>query len=347
MDRILMLGASPSNEDPLPIREELALLKIRLPIRSNGLATVSPNSTANVHAEELTSLLQDEDYDILHIVGHGTRKAYTAAGGQSEESVPVEPGHFVNVLKQRVNPIRLVVLAACFSGDWIDAFLEVAHAVVAMPAETYAYSAREFSIGLYENLYSGMSLSDAVSNGILAMRSVGDAETQPIVRTRGESSPETTYLFREPELFARFKTEPPSFWKERDGTLNYSIVMYLHLVPTSTIDVRLALFLEENRKKWIFWLIEREGEDYEETFDCWGNAEACVLIEHAGGLTALRSDVVSMLERHYERIDHKYERKVKEAIELLRRDGRRETKNAKGKILPRGVRASKMRSTAG
>jgi len=331
MDQVLLLGASPADEEALPIEEELELLKARLQQKSGHLAKLSSDSTTRLEATALTSLLKRSDFDILHLVGHGEKKAFRSIGKQGQ-SVELSPSQFVSVLKLR-DPLKLVVLSACYSGAWVNEFLKVAHAVVAMPVETYAISAREFSVGLYENLYSGMSLAEAVENATLLMRHLGDTTTKPVAQSREEfGGTEHTYLYRKPELLARFDDEPPRA-SRKGGIAWYPLTAYIRFPPHRTEVVRAATYIETKDEKWEFERVELDGGDFEFPMMCWGNAGAAVLIEHQQTITAIRSTVVQMLKEHYALEPAPLSDEIKQAIESIRRDGKPHKKRTPGQVV--------------
>jgi hypothetical protein len=331
VDQILFLGASPSDAEALPIDEELELLKARLQQKSGHLAKVSGDSTTRFTATVLTNLLKRSDFDILHLVGHGTKTNFSAIGAQNQ-TVSISPGEIVSVLKLR-GRLKLVVLSSCYGANWTNKFLQVADAVVGMPSETYAVSAREFTLGLYENLYSGMSLADAVKNATLLMRHLGDTTTDPTAMSSPSfGGPEHTYLHRRPELLARFDREPPRA-SRKDGTSWYSLTGYVRFAPHLTESVRAAKYIESKDKKWSFERVQLDGGDYEFPIECWGNAGVAVLIEDPHTITAIRSNVVQMLSDHYAISDEPPGTGVAGAIEALRRDGKPEKKRAVGRVV--------------
>lgn len=331
MDQVLLLGASPADEEALPIEEELELLKSRLQQKSGHLAKLSSDSTTQLNATILTELLKRSDFDILHLVGHGTKRSFLCVGRQGQ-SVELQPSDFVSVLRLRA-PLKLVVLSACYGAAWCSEFLKVADAVVAMPSETYAISAREFSVGLYENLYSGMSLSEAINNATLLMRHLGDTTTNPVAESREEfGGLQYTYLYRRPELLARFEREPPRVTRKL-GTSWYSITAYIRFPPHRTESVRAATYIESKNKKWTFERVELDGGEYEFPMVCWGNAGAAVLIEHPQSITTIRSSVVQMLEEHYALGDTPLSEGTKRAIESIRRDGKPDKVKTLGRVV--------------
>jgi hypothetical protein len=343
MDRVLMLGASPDTQATLEIGGELALLRERLPIKSNRMAALSAESTDRFGPEELTPLLTSGEFDILHIVGHGTRKAFIANAKVKGVDVSILPEQFVNALRRRQDPVVLVVLCACFSSDWADTFLQAAHAVVSMPSETYELSAREFSISLYENLYAGMSLQRAVNNAQLHMRSLGDTTTTPKAVARDDQNPDEIYLFREPELLARFEEDTPKSKRAKNGTVTYFPVIYVAYMPNGTSSVRIAVDVQPEDDIWEFDLIEREGESFEIEYESWGNANIWALIDLGDQQRAIRSNLVRMLRRHYELVGGRIPQPVQAAIAALERDGKPLPKSprAPGKVLPRKAAAAK------
>lgn len=342
MDRVLMLGASPEGHELLATSDELALLKERLPVKSNRMAVLSADSTDRFGPEALTRLLTSSDFDILHIVGHGTRRAFLANAKAKGAGVEIAPELFVNALKQRRDPVALVVLCACFSADWAQSFLDAAHAVVAMPSETYELSAREFSVSLYENLYSGMSLKEAVDNATLLMRSLGDTSTKPKAVARDGQPTHDVYLYREPELLARFEQDNPRS-KRSGGVIKYFPIIYVAYLPETDVSVRVALDAQPSDETWEFDLIEREGETYEFEYETWGNANVWALVDLGTHQRVLKSTLVKMLRRHYELVGGEVPSGVRAAIASIARDGKPPSKSprAPGKVLPRKAHAAK------
>jgi len=343
MDKVLMLGASPETQDALETGEELALLRERLPIKSNRMAVLSSDSTDRFGPEELTRLLTSHDFDILHLVGHGTQKAFIANARAKGADVGISPEQFVNALKRRREPVALIVLCACFSAKWAKTFLEAAHAVVAMPAETYELSAREFSISLYENLYAGMSLLRAVDNATLLMRSLGDKTTIPVAVARDDQHTDEIYLYREPELLARFDEDTPRSKRSKNGTVKYYPVVYMAFLPEAATSVRIAMDVDPFDEIWEFDLVEREGESFEIEYETWGNANIWALIDLGEQQRAIRSNLVKMLRRHYELVGGPVTRAVQSAIASIARDGKPASKStrAPGKVLPRKAAPAK------
>jgi hypothetical protein len=342
MDRVLMLGASPKSKERLRIGDELALLQERLPIKSNRMASLAAESTARFGPEALTPLLTSSGFDILHIVGHGTRHAFFAHAKVDGQDVAITPKLFVNALRQRREPVALVVLCACFSAEWAQAFLEVAHAVVAMPAETYELSAREFGASLYENLYSGMSLNQAVDNATLLMRSLGDKTTIPQAFVRDGQSTNEIYLHREPELLARFEGNRPR--SKLDGKVRmFFPTVYVANLPDTVASVRLAMDVEPGDGIWEFDLVEKEGGAHEIEYGTWGDAQVWALIDLGSQQRAIRSTVVKMLKRHYQLVGGPVSKDVQAAMASIARDGKplSPSRPAPGTLIPRKLPARK------
>ena len=341
MDKVLMLGSSPSDQSALDLDGEIELLKEKLSACAKGLADLHGDSTCRLTPVNLTKLLSDSNADILHLVGHGAAKGFFIGGQAGNKSVLVSADTFTNVLG-RGQPLTLVVLTACYSAEWAEKFLKVSYAVVAMPAETYELSARAFTHSLYENLYAGLSLEDAIANATLVMRGMGDDTSSPVALVRAGQTTADVFLYRAPEIRARFAKEPPTCTKSK-GIRLYDIVIYLNNIPDDLAWLRVGADLPDAEARWEFEFVDEDGGDYELNDFYFGNARVIALLKSGNRFTVLDDFLVPMLERHYAAESSEVRLEAEAAIGWIRRDGKppRLPTNARQTMLPRKKAAAK------
>jgi hypothetical protein len=241
-------------------------------------------------------------------------------------------------------PVKLVVLSACFSAKWINCFLKVAVAVVAMPFEVYELSARAFSLSLYQNLYAGMSLEDAIQNATVVMRGKGDANTKPVGRVRKPHTTSQLFLFRKPELLAKF--EEPLVANKRGTLTAFSVEIYLEDPPFDTKWVRFALDVAHDDEQWKFETVTHSKTGYANVYLTNEDDHVMALVGTSASPLILHGQLSDMLRRYYAFYGGDTQT-ITSAIETLERGGKRADKStaAVKPRLPRsvGIHAKKKR----
>ncbi|MDX1997457.1 MAG: CHAT domain-containing protein [Thermoanaerobaculia bacterium] len=182
LQRVLLAMAQPTYTAELELDRELDLISEEL-----GRVPIRPTLLSQVTRPRLADALSTKAPQIVHFMGHGLVDA-TRGEGQlllaTEEGGidPIDASDFVTLFAASPVP-RLVILAACFSGDPGDPdhfgpFSSVAAAlvaagfpaVVAMQTKVRDRPATRFAQRLYQSLVVGNSIETAVTNGRIALR---------------------------------------------------------------------------------------------------------------------------------------------------------------------------------
>jgi WD40 repeat protein len=203
--RILGVVSSPRGLSPLNVEKEQRQLGRALarPV-SQGLAELSwaPSATW----ADLQDLLLDDEWHVLHFIGHGdfdpARNEGVLALERENGSVDMVAAHrMVDLLRQARPMPRLVVLNSCsgavtgvsdlFSGTAATLVRGGVSAVVAMQYEISDPAAIAFARGFYAAIARGRGVDDAVSSGRVAILGLGDRTLEwvtPVLYLRGHDS---------------------------------------------------------------------------------------------------------------------------------------------------------------
>lgn len=185
--RLLVLIASPTDYPQLDVEQEWARLKAALAeLERRGLLVIERVEDARLAV--LQQRLRQQDYHILHFIGHGGFDAQTQEGillleGQAERGQPVS-GQDLGTLLHDHRALRLVVLNACQGGRSAvkDPFAGVAQslvqqripAVVAMQFEITDQAAVVFAQEFYSALADNYPVDAALTEARKAIFAQGN-----------------------------------------------------------------------------------------------------------------------------------------------------------------------------
>lgn len=182
--RILAVGASPSNLDPLDLGEE----RERLEKLNEGSSGVHVEFLLNASAGAVREKLAKDTFNVLHFMGHGAFDPTTGEGMLAFEAPNrtmdlVSGKAFATKLKD-LRSLGVVVLNACETAkarhrQGTSPFRGVANAlvlggipaVVAMQRPISDLAAIRFSTAFYRNLAQGDSVDEALTEGRQAIHS--------------------------------------------------------------------------------------------------------------------------------------------------------------------------------
>lgn len=174
------------------------------PVEYGNLGDTPPPLPAEIHtqlnvvplpaatAESLRLALLHQPFHVLHFDGHGYLDPDTGTGilvveGSDRHAVPLNAAQLAGMLSGTA--VRLVVLAACYSGATqpvgkggaapvgVAQQLFRSTAIPAVVGMQYAIShiaAAAFTTGLYQALATGQTIEAAMTDGRLAMQAAGD-----------------------------------------------------------------------------------------------------------------------------------------------------------------------------
>jgi len=206
--RLLVAVASPLDQEPLDVENELAVIMEALRDgMDSGLVQVQILNDTTLTA--LQQALEQERPHILHYIGHGryssNQKGYLCFQDDHDHTAPVTALHLGPLLSPAAD-LRLVVLAACQSAPIgvLDAFDNVAagllqsgvSAVLALPTSLQDESAIALARTLYTTLGEGTDMLTALHQARRAVEAVDAARGQrrfdwgvPALYTRAEILP--------------------------------------------------------------------------------------------------------------------------------------------------------------
>ncbi len=173
--RILLLGASPDGHETLSVEEEIDTLRKALELPD--LITIETVSGKNTLKKLATRARRQEEFHILHYIGHGIYDAdrkegmlllEDRRGGEDR----ISGSAFMNVV-HGIENLRLVTLNSCLGavGDGYDPLSAVASslfglsipAVVAMQNKITDWAAVEFASQFYRELALGRPVDFAIN----------------------------------------------------------------------------------------------------------------------------------------------------------------------------------------
>lgn len=157
--KILILSANPPATARLQTDAELAEVWRRLQHAQSFQLVFR----AAVTLDDLRALLLDENPQILHFSGHGTRSGLLLDDGQGN-SRTLTPKMLLSVL-ELINRLECIFLNACDSLLLGEAIQARADYIIAMQGEISDDGAREFTKAFYDGLVRGRDYPDAFKLG--------------------------------------------------------------------------------------------------------------------------------------------------------------------------------------
>ncbi len=167
----LWLGANPAGTTQLALEEEIRAINTTHLVHGRGRVADRLNIVAIPAARPMDLLRELKNHApwVVQFSGHG------AAGGlefQDDDGNrrPVDADDLVEQFRLAGDPVRLVVIAACYSDSYAEALLPHVDCVIAMRNRVDDTDARRFATALYHSLAEGDSVQVAFDHALLAMR---------------------------------------------------------------------------------------------------------------------------------------------------------------------------------
>lgn len=163
---ILFLAANPAGTDPLRLDRELRIIREAIE-RSRHRVSLRLSSRPAASVHDLRRALLDDQYDLVHISGHGEQDGLVLEDERGD-GVQIPRAAVARLFARYAPPhgsLRCVVLNACWSrtiGD--EASMEVPF-TVAMDGPISDDGALEFSRGFYDALGAGFDFPRAFEEG--------------------------------------------------------------------------------------------------------------------------------------------------------------------------------------
>lgn len=175
----LWLGASPAGTTPLELDEETR--HIQTVLRQADLAdrlAVAPIPAAR--PMDLLDALRGRKPGVVQFSGHGNTGGPMFQDDDGQQRL-LSAADLVELFRQVGDPVRLVVIAACYSDAYAAGLLEHVDCVIVMRGRVGDVDARKFTAELYRSLAEGDSVQTAFDNALLVMRLQRPAGVGPAV----------------------------------------------------------------------------------------------------------------------------------------------------------------------
>lgn len=164
----LWLGASPAGTTPLALGEETR--HIELALGQAGVADrleVAPIPAAR--PMDLVDALRERRPGMVQFSGHGSSGGPMFQDDQGQQR-PLPSADLGELFRLAGDPVRLVVIAACYSEAYAEALLAHVDCVIMMRGRVDDTDARRFAAELYRGLAEGESVQVAFERARLVMR---------------------------------------------------------------------------------------------------------------------------------------------------------------------------------
>lgn len=183
--KLLFVGASPGNLEPLRLDEEVRAITRSIEMGSAAKKLEFHQSLA-VRPADLFEAIVRYSPDIVHFSGHGSPGALRLVGHQAgSHEVPISA--LANLLGSVRKPASLVVLNACFSAHQAEVITQSVPCVVGMSHLVSDDVAIEFAGSFYKSLAFGESVGSSLDLARVAVeiQGLGTAAEPMMVARRG------------------------------------------------------------------------------------------------------------------------------------------------------------------
>ncbi len=179
--KILFIAASPQDAPRLELEQEYNNIESELQ-RTEYRDSFELERRSAVSVVDLQRLLLQSKPDIVHFSGHGSEKGalfFEDRAGFVEELSPNALTNLFAVINRDGNPIRCVILDACYSQIQAKNIGKHVDCIIGMSSVISERAATKFSVSFYRSLGYGKSLGDAFDFGRnqLELESTSEEET--------------------------------------------------------------------------------------------------------------------------------------------------------------------------
>jgi hypothetical protein len=167
--RILLVEANPVDTTRLRLTAELRTIQecIQRSKRREAL-TVTPLHATRI--QDLQRALLEEDYQIIHLSGHGEGEIIFEKDEGASDPIPQEA---LAKLLANFHPIECVVLNACYSSSQAQLIARYIPYTIAMDSSITDDAAHAFSRGFYDTIGAGKDYRFAYEMGCQAIELTG------------------------------------------------------------------------------------------------------------------------------------------------------------------------------
>ncbi len=199
MVKVLFLAASPSDQPPLQLGEEMREItaKLRASAYPQALELVSCWA---VRPDDLLQVLNEHEPTIVHFSGHGSPSKEVLLLDKDGKAKPVSKKALLSLFSTLKGNIRVVLLNACFSRPQAKALTEVIDCAIGMSRAISDRAAITFAASFYRAVGFGCSVQEAFEQGKTALLLEGIPEEHiPKLLVRSGVDVAKLVLIRPPE----------------------------------------------------------------------------------------------------------------------------------------------------
>jgi hypothetical protein len=164
----LWLAASPAGTTPLALDEEAR--NIQTALEAAGAADrLEIASIPRARPMDLVDALRDREPGVIQFSGHGSSGGPMFQDDHGQQR-PLPAADLVELFRLAGDPVRLVVIAACYSEAYAEDLLTHVDCVIVMHGRVGDTDAGKFTAELYRSLAEGESVQIAFDRARLVMR---------------------------------------------------------------------------------------------------------------------------------------------------------------------------------
>ncbi|HLT35537.1 MAG TPA: hypothetical protein VK034_04605, partial [Enhygromyxa sp.] len=203
---VLILGSEPAGQPTTKANAEFRAIESALRSGEHSRSFYSHRLTGAQIDDLVTSILYYHP-TILHFIGHGDEDGWLVFEDPNGGPFLADPAHVAEVFRTLHDPVRCVVLSACYSATQAELIAEHVEIVIGLPARILPEAAEAFSRTFYSALAGGHSAQQAFNlaknhPGLLGL----DIEAQPVLHVRPDVDASRSYFHIEglpPAIVAR------------------------------------------------------------------------------------------------------------------------------------------------
>jgi hypothetical protein len=178
--KILMLGASPADEEVLRVNAENR--EIKRQIESIGERPLQIDTEFAVRVSDLQRHMLKAKPTILHFSGHGDTGSWLVFEDDGGNAYPVEPDALADLMKIFKSELQCVVLNCCYSNALAEAIAKHIPIVIGCDGSVVDSAATSFSVGFYRGLASGKDFSQSFELGVNEINLTSDRSLSEMYR---------------------------------------------------------------------------------------------------------------------------------------------------------------------
>jgi hypothetical protein len=186
---ILFLAADPSDVSRLRLGEEAREIREKLQL-SKQRDQFELKERSSVRPADISQAMLDEQPQIVHFSGHGTKTGAICFENLSGEAQPVDADALAELFEQFADQLSCVVLNACYSATQASAIAQHINYVIGMSQEIGDKAAVAFAIGFYQALGGGQTIEKAYKLGCIQIKLQGIPENlTPVLIKKKQANP--------------------------------------------------------------------------------------------------------------------------------------------------------------